>query len=82
MCRSKVEPRQGQMCTCLDGRIGYALDRKQFNNPRAKYQLIQKKVAGAITDIPTVLLGLVRIRIFAVIGYIRIVIRTSPNGCE
>ncbi|KAK9368938.1 acyl-CoA dehydrogenase/oxidase [Lipomyces kononenkoae] len=39
----------------------YALDRKQFNNPLAKYQLIQKKLADAVTDISYGLLACVQV---------------------
>ena len=36
---------------CIDRTRTYALDRKQFKrNPIAKYQLVQKKLADALTD--------------------------------
>lgn len=40
----------GALEDCLDRARTYALERKQFNNPLAKYQLIQKKLADASTD--------------------------------
>lgn len=41
----------GALEDCLDRARTYALDRKQFKgNPIAKYQLIQKKLADALTD--------------------------------
>ncbi|KAM0542270.1 hypothetical protein ACHAPJ_012878 [Fusarium lateritium] len=41
----------GALEDALDRARSYALERKQFNNPLAKYQLIQKKLADASTDI-------------------------------
>lgn len=40
----------GTLEDCLDRARTYALERKQFKNPLAKYQLIQKKLADASTD--------------------------------
>jgi glutaryl-CoA dehydrogenase len=40
----------GALEDCIDRARSYALERKQFNNPIAKYQLIQKKLADALTD--------------------------------
>jgi len=41
----------GALEDCIDRTRTYALDRKQFkNNPIAKYQLVQKKLADATTD--------------------------------
>ncbi|KAI1613721.1 putative glutaryl-CoA dehydrogenase [Exophiala viscosa] len=42
----------GALEDCLDRARTYALERKQFkNNPIAKYQLVQKKLADAATDV-------------------------------
>ncbi|KAJ4257962.1 hypothetical protein NW762_008099 [Fusarium torreyae] len=41
----------GALEDALDRARSYALERKQFNNPLARYQLIQKKLADASTDI-------------------------------
>ncbi|EIM21553.1 acyl-CoA dehydrogenase NM domain-like protein [Wallemia mellicola CBS 633.66] len=35
----------------------YALDRKQFKRPLASYQLVQKKIADAVTEVPLGLLA-------------------------
>jgi glutaryl-CoA dehydrogenase len=41
----------GALEDCISRTREYALDRKQFkNNPIAKYQLVQKKLADATTD--------------------------------
>jgi glutaryl-CoA dehydrogenase len=41
----------GALEDCIDRARTYALDRRQFvNNPLAKYQLVQKKLADAVTD--------------------------------
>lgn len=41
----------GALEDCIDRARTYALERKQFkNNPIAKYQLVQKKLADALTD--------------------------------
>ena len=41
----------GALEDCISRARSYALDRKQFkNNPIAKYQLVQKKLADALTD--------------------------------
>ncbi len=41
----------GALEDCIDRARTYALDRKQFKgNPIAKYQLVQKKLADAVTD--------------------------------
>jgi glutaryl-CoA dehydrogenase len=41
----------GALEDCIDRARTYALERKQFKgNPLAKYQLIQKKLADAVTD--------------------------------
>ncbi|KAI0534875.1 mitochondrial glutaryl-CoA dehydrogenase-like protein [Xylaria digitata] len=41
----------GALGDCIDRARTYALERKQFkNNPLAKYQLVQKKLADAATD--------------------------------
>src|SRR5271156_2116149 len=41
----------GALEDCIDRARTYALERKQFkNNPIAKYQLVQKKLADAVTD--------------------------------
>jgi glutaryl-CoA dehydrogenase len=41
----------GALEDCIDRARRYALERKQFkNNPIAKYQLVQKKLADALTD--------------------------------
>lgn len=41
----------GALEDCIDRARSYALERKQFKgNPIAKYQLVQKKLADAITD--------------------------------
>ncbi|PGH10491.1 hypothetical protein AJ80_07535 [Polytolypa hystricis UAMH7299] len=41
----------GALEDCIDRARTYALERKQFkNNPLAKYQLVQKKLADAATD--------------------------------
>ncbi|KAI5917612.1 glutaryl-CoA dehydrogenase [Camillea tinctor] len=40
----------GALEDCIERARTYALDRKQFNNPLAKYQLIQKKLSDAVTD--------------------------------
>ncbi|RMZ78040.1 hypothetical protein DV737_g4119, partial [Chaetothyriales sp. CBS 132003] len=41
----------GALEDCIDRARTYALERKQFkNNPLAKYQLVQKKLADATTD--------------------------------
>ncbi|RMZ90089.1 hypothetical protein DV736_g2680, partial [Chaetothyriales sp. CBS 134916] len=42
----------GALEDCIDRARTYALERKQFkNNPLAKYQLVQKKLADATTDV-------------------------------
>ncbi|KIV77287.1 hypothetical protein PV11_09098 [Exophiala sideris] len=42
----------GALEDCIDRARTYALERKQFkNNPIAKYQLVQKKLADATTDV-------------------------------
>lgn len=42
----------GALEDCLDRARTYALERKQFKgNPLAKYQLVQKKLANASTDV-------------------------------
>jgi glutaryl-CoA dehydrogenase len=41
----------GALEDCIERARTYALERKQFkNNPIAKYQLVQKKLADAVTD--------------------------------
>ncbi|KAL9562576.1 hypothetical protein ACKAV7_013140 [Fusarium commune] len=40
----------GALEDCIDRARTYALDRKQFGNPLAKYQLVQKKLSDALTD--------------------------------
>ncbi|KAM5346011.1 hypothetical protein ACJ41O_011872 [Fusarium nematophilum] len=40
----------GALEDCIERARTYALDRRQFGNPLAKYQLIQKKLSDAITD--------------------------------
>lgn len=40
----------GALEDCIDRARAYALDRKQFRNPIAKYQLVQKKLSDALTD--------------------------------
>lgn len=40
----------GALEDCIDRARTYALERKQFGNPLASYQLIQKKLADATTD--------------------------------
>ncbi|KAJ4113988.1 hypothetical protein NW760_000880 [Fusarium oxysporum] len=40
----------GALEDCIDRARAYALDRKQFGNPLAKYQLVQKKLSDALTD--------------------------------
>ncbi|KAF4970524.1 hypothetical protein FZEAL_10019 [Fusarium zealandicum] len=40
----------GALEDCIDRARTYALDRKQFGSPLAKYQLIQKKLSDALTD--------------------------------
>ncbi|KAH7230185.1 acyl-CoA dehydrogenase/oxidase [Fusarium redolens] len=40
----------GALEDCIDRARTYALDRKQFSNPLAKYQLVQKKLSDALTD--------------------------------
>ena len=41
----------GALEDCINRARVYALERKQFNeNPLAKYQLVQKKLADALTD--------------------------------
>jgi len=41
----------GALEDCIDRTRTYSLERKQFkNNPLAKYQLVQKKLADAVTD--------------------------------
>ncbi|KAI1776932.1 acyl-CoA dehydrogenase/oxidase [Hypoxylon cercidicola] len=40
----------GALEDCIERARTYALDRKQFHNPLAKYQLIQKKLSDALTD--------------------------------
>lgn len=40
----------GALEDCIDRARTYALDRKQFNNPIAKYQLVQKKLSDTLTD--------------------------------
>jgi glutaryl-CoA dehydrogenase len=47
----------GALEDCIDRARTYALERKQFNNPLAKYQLIQKKLADASTDAALCLLA-------------------------
>ncbi|KAI9683823.1 MAG: hypothetical protein M1829_004157 [Trizodia sp. TS-e1964] len=40
----------GALEDCIDRARTYAMDRRQFGNPLARYQLIQKKLADAVTD--------------------------------
>ena len=40
----------GALEDCIARARMYALDRKQFKNPIAKYQLVQKKLTDALTD--------------------------------
>ncbi|KAF5024135.1 hypothetical protein F66182_3769 [Fusarium sp. NRRL 66182] len=40
----------GALEDCIDRARTYALDRNQFGNPLAKYQLVQKKLSDALTD--------------------------------
>ena len=40
----------GALEDCINRARTYALDRKQFKNPIAKYQLVQKKLSDALTD--------------------------------
>ncbi|KAF5962367.1 glutaryl-CoA dehydrogenase [Fusarium bulbicola] len=40
----------GALEDCIDRARTYALDRKQFRNPLAKYQLVQKKLSDTLTD--------------------------------
>ncbi|KAG5751668.1 hypothetical protein H9Q69_008661 [Fusarium xylarioides] len=40
----------GALEDCIERARTYALDRKQFGNPLAKYQLVQKKLSDALTD--------------------------------
>ena len=46
---------------CLEHARQYTLDRKQFNNPLAKNQLIQKKMADALTEISLGLMACVQV---------------------
>ena len=41
----------GAAQSCVDQALEYTLNRKQFGNPLARYQLIQKKLADAVTEI-------------------------------
>ena len=50
----------GALEDCIDRATAYALERKQFKgNPIAKYQLVQKKLADALTDMTYGLLAYV-----------------------
>ncbi|KIW50669.1 hypothetical protein PV05_09458 [Exophiala xenobiotica] len=40
----------GALEDCIERARTYSLERKQFNNPLAKFQLVQKKLADAATD--------------------------------
>ena len=41
----------GALEDCISRARAYALERTQFKNPLAKYQLVQKKLAEAVTDV-------------------------------
>jgi glutaryl-CoA dehydrogenase len=41
----------GALMDCVDRARTYALERKQFKNPLAKYQLVQKKLSDALSDV-------------------------------
>ena len=47
----------GAAQACVDTALNYTLERKQFNVPLASFQLIQKKLADAVTEINLGLLG-------------------------
>ena len=46
---------------CLGTALQYTLDRKQFGNPLASNQLMQKKMADAVTEISLGLQGCLRV---------------------
>lgn len=52
----------GALEDCIEKARSYALERRQFkNNPIAKYQLVQKKLADAITDAAYGILGSIQV---------------------
>ena len=52
----------GALEDCIERTRTYALERRQFkNNPIAKYQLVQKKLADAVTDVAYGILAVVQV---------------------